>query len=180
MPRPNSRFTSTFHTAVPRSGSFEHLRFHSHPHLRWYWPHGYAYYGGYYDPFYWDRYNSSYDSRDDDYSRRETARQIDELSSQVQDLREERDYRQTVAAPAPPAPGPLTTKAVPDMSTVLVFLDRRIQEVKNYAIANEQVLVYDDHRTKKIPLMDLDLAATQKLNDERGVDFQIPNPTGTE
>jgi len=40
--------------------------------------------------------------------------------------------------------------------------------------------VFDDHRTKKIPLADIDLAATMKLNDERGVDFAVPSPTASE
>jgi len=42
------------------------------------------------------------------------------------------------------------------------------------------VVVFDDHRTKKIPLADIDLAATMKLNDERGVDFAVPSPTASE
>jgi hypothetical protein len=63
---------------------------------------------------------------------------------------------------------------------VIVYLDKRIEEIKNYAVANEKVVVFDNHHIKKIPLADIDLAATMKLNDERGVDFQIPNPAGTE
>jgi hypothetical protein len=38
------------------------------------------------------------------------------------------------------------------------------------------LVVLDGNRKKKYPLADLDLAATMKLNDERGVDFQVPNP----
>jgi len=35
-------------------------------------------------------------------------------------------------------------------------------------------VVVADQRQRKIPLSDLDLPATAKLNEERGVDFQIP------
>ena len=141
---------------------------------------------GYYSPFAWDWYNSSYDrSNDDNYvMQRQTQQQFDQLYQQIQDLRDERDERQYSQAAAPqPIPAPpvrAEAKNDPSMSVVLVFLDRHIQEVKNYAIANEKVVVFDDHHIKKIPLADIDLAATQKLNDERGVDFQVPNPAGTE
>ena len=60
------------------------------------------------------------------------------------------------------------------------WINKRIEEIKNYAVANEKVVVFDNHHIKKIPLADIDLAATMKLNDERGVDFQIPNSAGTE
>jgi len=106
------------------------------------------------------------------------SRQIDELSQEVQRLREEQAYSQARPAPAPPpSPGVDSAGARMDagLPIVLVFLDKRIQEIKNYAVINETLMVFDGQRTKKIALADLDLAATMKLNDERGVDFQIPN-----
>jgi len=164
---------------------------HSGPNLiigfrsRFRYPYGYAYPFGYYSPFWGDWYNSSYNrSNDDNYvMQRQTQQQFDQLYQQIQDLRDERDERQYSQAQAPPVPVPpvrAEAKNEADLSVVLVFLDKRIQEVKNYAIANEKVVVFDDHHIKKIPLADIDLAATMKLNDERGVDFQVPNPAGTE
>jgi len=175
----------TWHGTVHHTHSGPNLVIGFRTHFR------YPYYAyapfGYYSPFAWDWYNSSYDrSNDDDYvMQRQTQQQFDHLYQQIQDLRDERDERQYSQVPAPPAaptaaPTRMEAKNPPDMSVVLVFLDRHIQEVKNYAIANEKVVVFDDHRIKKIPLADVDLAATQKLNDERGVDFQVPNPAGTE
>lgn len=140
---------------------------------------------GYYSPFWWDWSSSSYDrsNNDDNYvTQRQAQQQIEDLSQQVQDLqqeREERAYSQP-PVPRPPAPSNTEAKIEPDMSVVLVYLDKRIEEIKNYAVANEKVVVFDNHHIKKIPLADIDLAATMKLNDERGVDFQIPNPAGTE
>jgi hypothetical protein len=75
------------------------------------------------------------------------------------------------AVPRPPT----DTKLESDLPIVLVFLDKRIQEIKNYAVMNETLVVFDGTRSKRIPLADVDLAATMKLNDERGLDFQIPN-----
>jgi hypothetical protein len=38
------------------------------------------------------------------------------------------------------------------------------------------LVVLDGNKRTKFPLADIDLAATMKLNDERGVDFEVPNP----
>jgi hypothetical protein len=38
------------------------------------------------------------------------------------------------------------------------------------------LVVLEGNRRKKYPLADIDLAATMKLNDERGVNFEVPNP----
>ena len=61
-------------------------------------------------------------------------------------------------------------------STVLVFKDGHRSEVLNYAIVGDTLFDFDlaDGRTRKILLADLDLPATHKANDDRGVDFQIP------
>jgi hypothetical protein len=51
--------------------------------------------------------------------------------------------------------------------------------VLNYAIVGDTLFDFDlaDGRTRKILVSDLDLPATRKANDERGVDFQIPAST---
>jgi hypothetical protein len=66
--------------------------------------------------------------------------------------------------------------AEPIDPTVLVFRDGHQQEVTNYAIVGQTVYVFDN-RTQKIALTDLDVAATIKLNDDRGVDFHVPAHT---
>jgi hypothetical protein len=179
-PRTSMRFGTTFRPPHRDPGGFRRRRFRTR-FPRWYAGYGYpGYYGGYYSPFYWDSYGSSYDSSDSDYVQQQTAHQIDDLSAEVQRLREERDYSPARGdySPAPaaalPRP-PIDAKLDSDLPIVLVFLDRRIQEIKNYAVMNETLVVFDGPRSKRIPLADVDLAATMKLNDERGVDFQIPN-----
>jgi len=59
-------------------------------------------------------------------------------------------------------------------STVLVFKDGHQSDVLNYAIVGGTLFDFAEGRTHKIQLADLDLKATQKANDDRGVDFQIP------
>jgi hypothetical protein len=63
--------------------------------------------------------------------------------------------------------------AKPNDPTVLVFRDGHKQEVSNYAIMGQTVYVFDN-RTKKFALGDIDVPATIKLNDDRGVEFRIP------
>ena len=78
--------------------------------------------------------------------------------------------------PPPQARGTETTEA-PAPSTVLVFRDKREQEVQNYVIMGRTLWSFALQRTQKIPLADLDLAATAKANDDRGVDFRVPATT---
>jgi len=62
--------------------------------------------------------------------------------------------------------------------TVLVFKDTHQSGVLNYAILGDTLFDFDEGRTRRIPLTDLDLPATLKVNDDRGVDFQIrPAPS---
>lgn len=58
--------------------------------------------------------------------------------------------------------------------TVLVFKDGHSLEVGNYAIAGNTLFDLTPGHSRKVPLADLDLVATQKQNDDRGVVFQLP------
>ncbi len=62
-------------------------------------------------------------------------------------------------------------------ATALVFRDKHVEEVRNYAIAGGTLWVLNQSAAKKIPLAQLDLDATVKMNDDRGVDFQVPGPS---
>ena len=59
--------------------------------------------------------------------------------------------------------------------TVLVFKDGHQSDVLNYAIVGNTLFDFADGRTRKILFADLDLTATQKANDDRGVDFAVPS-----
>ena len=78
-------------------------------------------------------------------------------------------------APSGSAPSPADDPPSPIIPpTVLVFRDQHQLEVQNYAIVGQTLWNFAPQRTQKIPLADLDLAATQKANDDRGVTFRIP------
>jgi hypothetical protein len=59
------------------------------------------------------------------------------------------------------------------VKTVLVYKDAHKEEIANYAIVGDQLFDFTNGR-RKIAIADLDVAATTKANDERGVDFQLP------
>ena len=58
--------------------------------------------------------------------------------------------------------------------TLLVFKDGRTVEVANYAILGPTLFDLTPGHRRKIAVMDLDLEATRRQNDERGVTFQLP------
>jgi hypothetical protein len=60
-------------------------------------------------------------------------------------------------------------------TTVLVYRDGHKETVENYAVADNTLWILNKSRARKVPLSDLDLAATKRDNDERGVDFAVPD-----
>lgn len=59
--------------------------------------------------------------------------------------------------------------------TLLVFKDGHQLEVENYAIVGSTLYDLTEGHRRKIALSELDLAATAKENDDRGIDFQLPS-----
>ena len=60
-------------------------------------------------------------------------------------------------------------------TTVLVFKDGHKLDVENYAIVGGTLFEFTDGLTHKFQLADLDMPATQKVNDDRGVEFHAPS-----
>ncbi len=109
---------------------------------------------------------------------------FDRRGSERTSLAYERDYddrlsrleKQMDEVEAKPK-GPVRAEETPareQPATVLVFRDGHSAEVKNYAIVGDTLFDFSTDRRKKIVLADLDLAATQKQNEDRGVDFRLP------
>jgi hypothetical protein len=145
--------------------------FHHHHRFFRSWP--YAGYYGY--PWYYGDDTYSADSYRNypavDYSSgygdngREQA-QIDRLTNEVDRLREEREARESEASRA--------RSKSDSQPTELVFRDKRTEEVQNYAIVGSTFWVLSAQWARKFPLSDLDIPATKKANDDRGVEFQLP------
>jgi len=81
-------------------------------------------------------------------------------------------------APAP-APQDNTAQANPEPeplqpATVLVFKDGHQVEVSNYAIVGNTIFDFTPGHARRVALSELNVQATQKQNDDRGVDFRLP------
>ena len=157
-----------------RTGGFHHCygcRFRNGYPL--YGGYGYA---GYYDPYWWWDSSSSYNYDEERTRELALASEMNAVNLEEQNLRErenwDRERDQDSYARRPQARAEEQSAAAP--ATVLVFRDQHQQEVRNYAIAGGTLWVLNEQTAKKIPLAELDLAATAKMNDERGVDFQVP------
>jgi hypothetical protein len=140
-------------------------------------------YGAYYDPFWWGDSGSSYD---EDYERdRAVANDMNEQSLEQQQMmrQEEADgdqdsYSARSAGQHSERGGNSSgslqqgTPIIP--ATLLVFRDQRREEIQNYAIVGQTLWNFAPKHTEKIPLSDLDVPATAKANEDRGVTFRIP------
>jgi hypothetical protein len=132
---------------------------------------GFPWYG---DPNWWWDSDPSYDQDQQDQTG--LANQMNEQS--LEDQRMDQRMRQqsdpdVYARSAPPlAHQEARTEVVPP--TVLVFRDQRKQEVQNYAIVGQTLWIFSPERTQKVPLTEVDIDATQKANEDRGVDFRVP------
>jgi len=150
-----------------------------HNYRGYYGRRGYPYYGWGYYPWGWDWWydnSSGYDSGDQDqdyagfYQAPASApypesgglqRDLQALNGKVDRLQADVEARNRPKSEEP--------------ATALVFRDQHVEEVHNYAIARGTLWVLNDHQAgKKIPLAQLDIPATIKMNDDRGVDFQVP------
>lgn len=150
------------------------------------WRYGYpGWYGnyGYYDPYFYDPYwwwdsSSSYDdSQDQDVAQ---GNQMDQQGPDDQGAQgnygdnyngagDQDAYARS--APYEPRHSELTAPSPP---TTLVFRDQHQEEIQNYAIVGNTLFSFSAERTQEIPLSDLDIPATTKINGDRGVNFKVP------
>ncbi len=167
----------------------------------WHYPHGdfghrqhhrnsgfaNPYYGGtYYVPYVYPGYvmdpvvsdSGPYDSvaPEQDSAADSLREEISSLKTTINDYRQELRTGRPEPEPESHVPAPAESQLpVPDQpKTVLVFKDGHQSTVMNYAIVGSTLYDLTDGRTKKVALAELDLPATVKQNDDRGVEFRVP------
>lgn len=142
---------------------------------------GYGYYpwwGAGWDPWWYD--NSSYYDNSYQQDVAQAAEMNRENLEEQQMLRQEeadgdqdayarQDLPQRRVVSGDDKPG---TSFMP--GTVLVFRDQHKEEIQNYAIVGQTLWNFAPQHTEKISLAQLDLAATTKANEDRGVTFRLP------
>jgi len=164
--QPGNRFHHHHHGFDGRRGFYS-----GYPYASYYPSYPYGYYS-YDDPFFYDTENEDQDAyAGSSYQAPSYPAPSPEdsgLRSDVQALSGKIDRLQ---ADVEARNRPKETEP----ATALVFQDKHVEEVRNYAIARGMLWVLNDHQAgKKIPLAQLDIPATVKMNDDRGVDFQVP------
>lgn len=99
-------------------------------------------------------------------------RELESLRSTVREYRDELRANRVAEQPVPKAEP--AEPAANQPQTVLVFKDGHQAAVGNYAIVGGTLYDLSEGRTKRVALAELDLAATKKQNDDRGVEFRLP------
>jgi hypothetical protein len=116
----------------------------------------------------------AYDETDDDDSYNSGPTIFDRRGSGSDYSEQRSNVRESRVANTQPNTEP-EAETKPQPPTVLVFKDGHQVEVANYAIVGTTLYDLSDSRRWKIALADLDLPATTKQNDDRGLDFQVPS-----
>ena len=73
-----------------------------------------------------------------------------------------------------PEPVPAAAPAADQPETLLVFKDGHKLGVQNYAILGDTLYDMTPGHSRKVVIQDLDLDATVRENDQRGIDFRLP------
>jgi hypothetical protein len=95
--------------------------------------------------------------------------EIDRLNDEVARRRADQQSGAAQNSAQPSAP-----KTEIHGDTVLVFRDRHTEEIQNYAIIGKTLWVFTEQQARKIPIAELNVPATTKANEARGIDFRLP------
>ncbi|MBA3913568.1 MAG: hypothetical protein H0X25_06875 [Acidobacteriales bacterium] len=145
---------------------------------------GYAGYAGYGYPYGVDSFYT-YDTQagsDQSSQTQQLSNQVNQLTYEVQRLREDQQLSRATPPQPPPPPSPPTAapgshhkpQAQPIPMTKLIFLDGHTEEVGDYAIVGQTLWIFNEQRAVKVPMGRIDVPATERANEERGVDFVVP------
>jgi hypothetical protein len=126
-------------------------------------PYNSEYGGAYGDPAYGDQYDSGPTVFDRSGAGPEYAAPADRVEEQPPVPSQADNTAQSNPEPEPLQP-----------ATVLVFKDGHQVEVSNYAIVGNTIFDFTPGHSRRVALSELNVQATQKQNDDRGVDFRLP------
>jgi hypothetical protein len=133
----------------------------------YYWPDPFSVYG------YPSYVEQPYAAPEESNNEAELSNQVQQLSQEIEDLRAQQDQLAASRLQPPPPPPPAAPQPPPSPTT-LVFRDGRQMSIQNYAIVGNLLWVLDQRNQIKIPITDLDVDATQKINRSNGVRFTLP------
>jgi len=94
--------------------------------------------------------------------------QIQRLTDEVEELRREQQERSR------PAPSPEAQSSRLSPAAVFLLKDGRRIETRNYGIAGQTLWLLTERHARLVPLGQVDIDATNQLNQERGIDLVLP------
>ena len=97
--------------------------------------------------------------------------QTEELAAEVQQLRDQLNAAPQQGIRVPMAPPQAAPSAAPAVPITLVLKDGQHLQVQNYAVMNQTFWDFTSQPVKKIPLGNIDLAASRQLSAASGADF---------
>jgi hypothetical protein len=101
------------------------------------------------------------------------AVEVQRLSDEVADLRDEEARRYSQERAAAANSGASITAKEPTV-TVFVFRDGKRITAQSYAIAGQTLWIFDEHAAHKFQIAELDGQATEKANAANGVEIHVP------
>jgi hypothetical protein len=136
-----------------------------------------SYYGDYYPDYYGAPPAQPVAVNSDNGSAVALAAEVQRLTDEVGDLRDEENRRYYEDRARAANSGSSITAKEPAAATVFVFLDGRRISARSYAIAGQTLWIFDEHAAHKYQIADLDAASTEKANAANGVEFHVPGST---
>lgn len=169
---PNSRATfNTFHgPRIPDGNHHHHRREFTPPPVVYAVPVPYAVEWG--TPYNVDETSAEDPDSNDQGGPTIFDRRGDGAASYISPVRNVPLSRAAAQQGDPSAPDPEAAQE----PTLLVFKDGHKLELGNYAIIGVTLFDLTPGHARKVALADLDLEATRRQNDERGISFQVPPP----
>ena len=134
-------------------------------------------------PGYWDAGFSSFPGYDNSAppvdpnaqasadSQEALAQQIQQLAAEVQQMKNGSQQQQQAPTTSEPAPSAAPERRPPTPPVTLILRDGQQLSVENYAVMNQTFWNFSKRPVQKIPISNIDLAASAKATEANGGEF---------
>jgi hypothetical protein len=117
--------------------------------------------------------DSYYDREVESAPAYEPARQEPQkIIVEIRDTREQKSA--AIEQPIAKKEEPKAAPERPSDPVIIVMLDGRKEALSDYAIMGSYIFDLSNGTTRKIPIDTIDVPATRKINEQRGVEFKLP------
>jgi hypothetical protein len=135
---------------------------------------GYGYYPSYASSPSPDYYPPQSSGSSDNGNEVALTAEIQHLSDEIQDLRDERRRDEQTQDRQAASSGATLSAVPPSANTIFVLRDGRRIMAKNYAISGQTLWILNENTARKTPLSDIDRVATEQANAANGIEIHLP------